>query len=88
MWDLVPPPGIDPGAPALGAWSLRHWTTREISALLLFSLVVSYLQLFTSSMFFTVDIIFFVPVMFFKFYSILLLKVLTLLFRFLNIWNI
>ena len=27
MWDLVPWPGIEP---ALGAWSLSYWTTREI----------------------------------------------------------
>ena len=31
MWDLVPWPGIKPGSPALGAWSLNHWTTREVS---------------------------------------------------------
>ena len=31
MWDLVPRPGIEPGPPALGAWSLTHWTTREVS---------------------------------------------------------
>ena len=24
------PPGIEPGPPALGAWSLTHWTTREV----------------------------------------------------------
>ena len=30
MWDLVPWPGIEPGPPALGAWSLSHWTTREV----------------------------------------------------------
>ena len=24
MWALVPWPGIEPGAPALGAWSLSH----------------------------------------------------------------
>ena len=28
MQDLVPWPGIEPGSPALGAWSLSHWTTR------------------------------------------------------------
>ena len=27
---LVPRPGIEPGPPALGAWSLNHWTTREV----------------------------------------------------------
>ena len=29
-WDLVPWPGIEPGYPALGAWSLSHWTTWEV----------------------------------------------------------
>ena len=29
-WDLVPQPGIEPGSPALGAWSLTHWTTRKV----------------------------------------------------------
>ena len=28
-WDLVPWPKIEPWPPALGAWSLGHWTTRE-----------------------------------------------------------
>ena len=31
-WALVPWPGIEPGAPALGAQSLIHWTTREVQA--------------------------------------------------------
>ena len=30
IWDLVPWPGLEPGFPALGAWSLSHWTTREV----------------------------------------------------------
>ena len=30
MWDLVPGAGIRPGPPSLGAWSLSHWTTREV----------------------------------------------------------
>ena len=30
MWILVPQPGIEPGPPALGVWSLNHWTTREV----------------------------------------------------------
>ena len=30
MWYLVPQPGIEPGASALRAQSLSHWTTREI----------------------------------------------------------
>ena len=29
MWDLVSWPGIEPKRPALGAWTLSHWTTRE-----------------------------------------------------------
>ena len=33
MWDLVPRPGIEPAAPALGARSLTHWTTREVPRL-------------------------------------------------------
>ena len=27
---LVPPPGIEPIPPAMEAWSLNHWTTREV----------------------------------------------------------
>ena len=30
MWALVPGPEIEPGPPVLGAWSLSHWTTREV----------------------------------------------------------
>lgn len=29
MWDLDSP-GIKPRPPGLGAWSLVHWTTREV----------------------------------------------------------
>ena len=42
---LVPWPGIEPGPPAFKAWSLSHWTTREVPdivlnfSLLLFSLL-------------------------------------------------
>ena len=32
MQDLVPWPGIEPGPPALGAWSLNCWTPRESSS--------------------------------------------------------
>ena len=32
-WDLVPRSGVEPSPPALGAWCLSHWTTREISYL-------------------------------------------------------
>ena len=30
MQDLIPRPGIEPGPPALGAWSLGHWSSREV----------------------------------------------------------
>ena len=30
MWDLVPQPGVEPVPPALGVWSLSHWTPREV----------------------------------------------------------
>ena len=30
MRDVVPWPGIKPRPPALGTWSLSHWTTREV----------------------------------------------------------
>ena len=29
--NLAPWPGIEQGPPALGAWHLSHWTTREVS---------------------------------------------------------
>ena len=31
VWDLVPWPGIESSPPALGAWSLSHWTAREVT---------------------------------------------------------
>ena len=33
MWNRVPWPGIQPRPPAWAAWSLSHWTTREVPAL-------------------------------------------------------
>ena len=30
MQALVPQPEIEPRPPALGVWSLTHWTTREV----------------------------------------------------------
>ena len=30
MWGLIPLPRIKLGPPALGVWSLSHWTTREV----------------------------------------------------------
>ena len=32
LWDLVSWPGIELRPSALGAWSLSHWTTREVSS--------------------------------------------------------
>ena len=37
LWDLVPWPGIELRPQALGAWSLGHWTTREVPKNTLFS---------------------------------------------------
>ena len=34
MCNLVPPPGIEPGFPALGVQSLSHWTTHPHGHLL------------------------------------------------------
>ena len=36
---LVPRPGMEPMPPALGAWSLNHWTTREVPILTSWSLL-------------------------------------------------
>ena len=33
MWDLVPQSGSERGPPALGEWSLTHWTTTEVPIL-------------------------------------------------------
>ena len=55
MWDLVLWPGIELGLPALGGWSLHHWTTREVTLYLcwfpfsvaetfFFELVISWLS--------------------------------------------
>lgn len=30
MWDIIPRSVVQSGSPALGAWNLRHWTTREV----------------------------------------------------------
>ena len=37
MWNIIPWPGIEPNPLSLGARSLRHWTTREISQVVFFS---------------------------------------------------
>ena len=38
--DLVPSLGIEPRPPALGAWNLSHWTTREVLYYISFSVRV------------------------------------------------
>ena len=56
VWDLVPWLGIEPVSPALGAWRLSHWTTREVSQLLfIIDLVSCNLFEFISSNRFLVD---------------------------------
>ena len=40
MWNLFPLPGIEPGPPALGAWSLSHGTSREVPRLQLLILAL------------------------------------------------
>ena len=45
MWELVSWPGIKPGATALGAQSLSHWTAREVPhSTFLFPVISSHLQ--------------------------------------------
>ena len=39
IWTPVPWPGIKPRLPALGSWSLSHWTTWEIPAAVSFFLL-------------------------------------------------
>ena len=44
-WILVPPPGTEPTSAALGAWSLNHWTAREVlQASILFSYFLNTLK--------------------------------------------
>ena len=42
---LVPQPEIEPVPPALGQWSLNHWTTREIPHVAFLNLVLGDSQL-------------------------------------------
>jgi len=44
MWDLVLWPGIKPKPLALGAWSLTHWTTREVPVHFFFFFRLSYMS--------------------------------------------
>ena len=34
MWDLSSPTRMEPAPPALEAWSLNHWTAREVQLLI------------------------------------------------------
>ena len=44
MWALLPWPGVEPRPPALGAQSLRPWTTREVSNLILYDAWIALLS--------------------------------------------
>ena len=44
MWGPIPQLGIEPGPPSLGAWSLSHWTTREVPRLGSYSCLIMNLQ--------------------------------------------
>ena len=46
MRDIVPWPGIKPRPPALGAWSLNHWPTREVPPTISFFLKKIYLFIY------------------------------------------
>ena len=48
MWDLAPWPGIEPRPPALAAWSLSHWITREVPVMRFKEEIVSLLLVSTS----------------------------------------
>ena len=37
MGNLVPQPGMEPRPPALGTWSLSHWTAREVPGKIIFN---------------------------------------------------
>ena len=45
----MPRPGIEPAPPALEAWSLNHWTTREVPLVLLFKNCSGYSRFFLFS---------------------------------------
>ena len=42
MWDLVPSTGIEPGPPALGVWSLSHWTIKDVHIYLIVFIILYY----------------------------------------------
>ena len=39
MWDLRSQAGLEPTFPKVEAWRLKHWTAREVPALLYFLVV-------------------------------------------------
>ena len=43
---LVPPPGIEPVSPAVEAWSLNHWSSREVPVPLSFNFNLLYVDIF------------------------------------------
>ena len=47
MWDLGPWSGIRLGPPALGVWSLSHWTTRVVPSCLLWHITSFGLNILT-----------------------------------------
>ena len=40
----LPDPGVKPKSPALGAWSLKHWTTRRVPRIFNFDHAIDYFQ--------------------------------------------
>ena len=42
MWSVVPQAGIESKPPALGVWSLSHWTTRKVDPLSVWTELLSY----------------------------------------------
>ena len=54
LQDLSSQSGIEPVPPALGAWSLNHWTTREVPSHTFFFTYVSPVGLL-------IELLYFVP---------------------------
>ena len=59
MWDLliVPWPGKEPRPPALGAWSLNHWTTRKVSCLASSYLLQGFVSKVNKNIYYCVNIL-------------------------------
>ena len=49
MWDLSSRPGTEPVPPAVDAWSLNHWTAKEVPFFVCedgsFKVILGYLQI-------------------------------------------